>query len=88
MRKIIHLFLCLIASIGFVVAQTIKVTGSVTSKEDGEPIMGASVIVKNQKTIGTITDIDRNFSIEVPQNAKTLLISEAVSAFNTASFFF
>ena len=49
-----------------------KITGNV--KDDtGEPVIGASVLVKGT-TIGTVTDIDGNFTLNVPENA-TLLIS-------------
>lgn len=58
-------------SIGFVMAQTSVVSGVVTSDEDGEPIVGASVLV-NGTTLGTVTDIDGKFSISnVPSSAKT-----------------
>ena len=45
-------------------AQT-RVTGTVTSSEDGEPIMGATVKVVGNNSVGTITDIDGNFSLEL-----------------------
>lgn len=45
-------------------AQT-RVTGTVTSSEDGEPIMGATVKVVGNNAVGTITDIDGNFSLEL-----------------------
>lgn len=47
------------ASISMVLAQTVKVTGSVTSGDDGEPIIGATILVKGT-SIGTITDLDGN----------------------------
>lgn len=50
-------------------AQNITVRGTVTSDEDGLPIIGASVLVVGTTT-GTITDIDGNFTIQnVPQGA-------------------
>lgn len=55
---------CLFLSIGLAMAQT-RVTGTVTSSEDGEPIMGASVKVVGNNAVGTITDIDGNFSLEL-----------------------
>ena len=75
MRKLIYLSLCLFLSIGFTFAQTVKVTGTVVSDEDNEPIMGATVIVKGQASIGTATDIDGNFTLNVPESAMTLQIS-------------
>ena len=65
--------LCL--SMGIALAQTTKVTGVVTSAEDGEPIVGASVLVKGT-TVGTITDINGLFTIaNVPAGGKLLLVS-------------
>ena len=58
-----------------VTAQTQKVTGVVISEEDGQPVVGASVLVKGT-TQGTITDIDGNFNLaNVPSSAKTLVVS-------------
>ena len=52
-----------------------KVTGTVTSHEDGLPVVGASVLVKGT-TVGTVTDIDGKFTItNVPSSAGTLVIS-------------
>lgn len=50
---------------GGVLAQT-KVTGTVVSQEDGEPVIGASVVVAGAARTGTVTDIDGHFSLEVP----------------------
>ena len=54
--------------------QNITVKGNVTSKTDGQPIIGASVIETISTTNGTITDFDGNFTLSVPINA-TLKIS-------------
>ena len=51
------LLACLFVGIGLVTAQTQKVTGVVISEEDGQPVVGASVLVKGT-TLGTITDVD------------------------------
>lgn len=68
------LMACLIIGIGLVNAQISKVTGNVTSEEDGLPVVGASVLVKGT-TIGTVTDIDGNFTLtNVPSSAGTLSI--------------
>ncbi len=55
------------------VQQTKKITGNVTNTA-GEPIKGATVLEKGNTTNGTITDIDGNFTINLPANA-TLSIS-------------
>ena len=45
-RKLMLLMTFLVIGIGLVNAQVSKVTGVVTSEEDGLPIVGASVLVK------------------------------------------
>ena len=55
------------------VQQTKKITGNVTNTA-GEPIIGATVLEKGNTTNGTITDIDGNFTINLPATA-TLSIS-------------
>nr|WP_320057564.1 TonB-dependent receptor [uncultured Bacteroides sp.] len=74
-RKLMLLLACLFVGIGLVTAQTQKVTGVVTSEEDGLPIVGASILVKGT-TVGTITDVDGHFTLSnIPSSAKTLQIS-------------
>ena len=74
-RKLMLLLACLFVGISLVTAQTQKVTGVVISEEDGQPVVGASVLVKGT-TQGTITDVDGNFNLSnVPSSAKTLQIS-------------
>ena len=75
MRKFIYLSLCIFLSIGFSISQTKRVTGTVISADDGEPVMGATVIVKEQASIGTVTNIDGVFTLNIPENANTLRIS-------------
>lgn len=74
MKRKLKLFLALFfVGIGVVMAQT-QVRGTVTD-ENGEPVIGASVLVKGT-TVGTVTDIDGKFTLpEVPNSAKTLMIS-------------
>ena len=43
--------------------------------ETGEPMIGVSVIVKGQSTVGTITDFDGNFVLEVPSGKGILEVS-------------
>ncbi len=51
------------------------ITGVITDK-GGQPLIGANVLVKGT-AIGTITDIDGAYSLNVPDNATTLVISYA-----------
>ncbi|WMX13017.1 SusC/RagA family TonB-linked outer membrane protein [Aureispira sp. CCB-E] len=62
----------LVFSIGTVYAQK-TISGAVTD-ENGDAIIGATVLMKGSAS-GTITDIDGNYSIEVPEDATTLLFS-------------
>ena len=59
---------------GMAMAQT-KVTGTVVSFEDNEPIIGATIQAVGNASIGTITDYDGNFTLEVPEGVKTLKIT-------------
>ena len=72
MEKRLTMFMaCLFLSLGMAFAQT-KVTGTVISGEDNEPIIGATVLVQGQKT-GTVTDADGHFTISVPSGKKIVV---------------
>ena len=74
-RKLMLLLTCLFVGISLVTAQNQRITGVVISDEDGQPVVGASVLVKGT-TVGTITDIDGKFALSnVPSSAKTLQVS-------------
>ena len=74
-RRMLLLLTCCIIGIGMVMAQTSKVTGKVLSEEDGEAVIGATVMVKGT-SIGVVTDADGVFSLNnVPASAKELEIS-------------
>lgn len=74
MRKLLSVLLCLFIGINLATAQTTKVSGVVISAEDGEPIIGASVVAKGTNT-GTVTNFDGHFSLDVPTSAKLLTVS-------------
>lgn len=74
MRKLLSVLLCLFIGIGLATAQTAKVSGVVISAEDGEPIIGASVVAKGTNT-GTVTNFDGHFTLDVPTSAKVLTVS-------------
>ena len=52
----------------FAYAQNSTVSGKVAD-ENGAPIIGVSVMLSNNQTVGTLTDIDGNYSIAVPSNS-------------------
>ena len=60
--------------VGLALAQT-TVKGTVVTYEDNEPIIGASIQVVGATNIGTITDVNGNFSLQVPAGRKTLKIT-------------
>jgi len=56
------------------IAQTVLITGTVTSSEDGLPVPGVSVTVKGT-TVGTISGNDGSYSLQVPAAEKILMFS-------------
>ena len=67
---LLMLFCCLMAS-----AQSgITVRGTVFDN-NGETVIGASVVLKGNNSIGTISDIDGNFMLTVPNENPTLIVS-------------
>ena len=55
-------------------AQDRRITGKVTSAEDGNTLPGVNVIIKGT-TVGTVTDIDGNYTLDVPQEKNVLVYS-------------
>jgi len=74
--KRLCVFLASVVFVGmnFLQAQTVQITGTVTSADDGMPVPGASVQVKGT-TIGVATNADGQYSLSVPQTATTLVFS-------------
>lgn len=68
------LFLMALAMSCHVMAQQVTVTGTVTDGTDGEPMIGANVLVKGT-TAGTITNIDGKYSLSVPGGQGVLQFS-------------
>ncbi len=73
MRKRIAFFLACMLMTSLAFAQT-KVTGTVISVEDGEPIPGAMVLIEGTKN-GTVTDAEGKFNMTVPADAKRLEVT-------------
>ena len=74
MNKSRYVFFILACLFGlYVQAQNRTVKGRVLSAEDKEPLIGATVKIPGT-SIGVVTDIDGNFSLEVPNKDKTLVI--------------
>ena len=75
MRRLLSFFsvLWLAQAIAFAAGATITCKGTVAD-EEGEPIIGASIVITGGKALGT-TDIDGAFSVSVPSDTRSLTIS-------------
>ncbi len=71
--QLVLLFL-VIAGFQLLQAQGVQIIGKVTGSEDGQPIVGATVLVKGT-TIGTVTDYQGKYVINVPAGATSLVFS-------------
>lgn len=60
-------------TVGWAHAQ-VTVSGTVTDERTGEPLIGASILIKGT-TNGTITDLDGGYSINLPNEGGTLIFS-------------
>lgn len=73
MKKRLSMILaCLFLFVGMALAQT-TITGTVISQEDGEPIIGASVMVDGGSKVGTVTDANGHFTLSVPAGKKLVI---------------
>ncbi|MFC2151684.1 SusC/RagA family TonB-linked outer membrane protein [Bacteroidota bacterium] len=73
--KKLTIFLAFLLFVGFTVQAQMQISGTITSAEDGLSIPGVSVVVKDNLTIGTTTDMDGKYTLTVPSNAETLVFS-------------
>ena len=72
-KRLMTLLVGLFLLVGGVVAQT-KVNGTVVSQDDGQPVIGATVLVVGTST-GTVTDANGKFSLTVPAGKSMLRIT-------------
>ncbi len=72
MKNLCLLLLLTFSMVGFAVGQR-TITGTITGS-DGEPLIGASVLVKGT-TVGTVSDFDGNYSLDVPAGNNVLIFS-------------
>ncbi len=73
-KKLFSILLCLCVSAGMAFAQNMTVTGTVTSAEDGLPVIGASVFVQGT-TNGVITDANGHYTLRNVPAGGTLVFS-------------
>lgn len=73
MKKIV-LFMGLTMLSAALYAQTQAITGQVTDLTNGEALPGVNILVKGS-TVGTVTDVEGNYRLSVPEEAETLVFS-------------
>ncbi len=73
MRKLLLMVLGVVIISGQLLAQQRTITGKVTD-DSGSPVANASVLVKGT-TVGTVTRGDGTYTLQVPESARTLVIS-------------
>jgi TonB-linked SusC/RagA family outer membrane protein len=74
MKKILMLFVLIATGVMAFGQQVQYVRGTITSSEDGLGVPGVAVSVKGT-TIGTLTDADGKYSLNVPENANALVFT-------------
>ncbi|WP_316849955.1 SusC/RagA family TonB-linked outer membrane protein [Pedobacter agri] len=75
MKKLLQsLFILMFVAFG-AMAQERTVTGTVTSQEDGLPVPGATVRVKEIPNLGAQTGANGKFTLTVPSNGKTIVVT-------------
>ncbi|GHT62214.1 SusC/RagA family TonB-linked outer membrane protein [Bacteroidia bacterium] len=74
MTKKLNIVICCLLFAFIAQAQTRKITGTVISADDGEPIIGASVSITGTR-FGTATNFEGVFSLDVPSDAKSITVS-------------
>ena len=72
-QRLTMLLAAMLLMVGTALAQT-KVNGTVTSQEDGQPVIGASVLVVGTN-VGTVTDANGKFSLTCPAGKNMLRIT-------------
>ncbi len=74
MKRLSTFFAFLLAAGVSLMAQGVQISGTVTSAADGSALPGVSVVVEGT-TIGTVTDFNGAFELEVPERAKRIVFS-------------
>jgi iron complex outermembrane receptor protein len=74
MSKIYKLFVLMLLISSTLIAQSYTISGTVTSSQTGEDLVGANVYLKNT-TLGAATDVDGNYSVQVEAGQYTVICS-------------
>lgn len=65
------MILCSVSSF----AQDKRTIKGIVLDEQNEPVIGATVVLKGDASVGTITDYDGNFTLNVPGNVRSVVVS-------------
>ena len=74
-QKNLYLVLCMLFYSLIITAQNGTIAKGVVLDENNEPVIGATISIKGNKSIGTIADIDGKFQLKVPNADAVLVIS-------------
>ncbi len=74
MKRLLHTFLLLAIGAASLAAQEARTLEGTILDAEGEALIGATVLVKGS-SLGTVTDIDGNYTLTVPEAATTLVFS-------------
>lgn len=74
MKKLILILTCIFFSAVTIFSQTINITGTVVD-ESNEPVIGATVSLKDNKQVGAVTNIEGKFKLSVPAKSKSIVVS-------------
>ena len=69
MKKLSLIVLLLNLTLFSMSAQDIEVKGVVVSGYNNEPLPGVNIVMKDNTSVGTISNMDGNFNLSVPANA-------------------
>lgn len=72
-KKMLLVLAFLLLSIGYAIAQTARISGVVVDSNN-EPAIGVTVVVKGT-TVGTLTDSEGNFTLNLPEGKNSLVFS-------------
>jgi TonB-dependent SusC/RagA subfamily outer membrane receptor len=71
--RIVLFFTCLM--VAFNIQAQVNIKGKVTFANEAEGAIGVNILLKEDNTVGTITDIDGSYSLTVPSKNSTLVFS-------------
>ena len=73
-KTFVTLLLMMVMCVGALAQSNITITGTVKDS-NGEELIGASVVVKGNTSLGTVTDFNGNFQLSVPSENSVIVVS-------------